>query len=104
MQKLFRKSSISLFNSGKIDKDTMHNYYMSGTRKKIKKIITIQIIITLTMCKTIYYSDRERSHKWYIKSEKYKKSLFGLRPLHKQYQSPKFEKSFQLFGHSKQKY
>lgn len=34
MQKLFRKSSISLFNSGKIDKDTMHNYYMSGNYKK----------------------------------------------------------------------
>lgn len=33
MQKLFRKASISLFNSGKIDKDTMHNYYMSGIEK-----------------------------------------------------------------------
>jgi len=36
MQKLFRKAAISLFNSGKIDKDTMHNYYMSGINKKRK--------------------------------------------------------------------
>ncbi|XP_026816728.1 NACHT and WD repeat domain-containing protein 2 isoform X2 [Rhopalosiphum maidis] len=35
MQKLFRKSSISLFNSGKIDKDTMHNYYMSVTEREV---------------------------------------------------------------------
>jgi len=31
MQKLFRKGAQSLFNSGKFDKDTMHNYFMSGT-------------------------------------------------------------------------
>jgi hypothetical protein len=30
MQKLFRKAALSLSNSGKIDKDTMHNYFMSG--------------------------------------------------------------------------
>lgn len=30
MQKLFRKSSLQLYNAGKIDKDTMHNYFMSG--------------------------------------------------------------------------
>lgn len=38
MQKLFRKASISLFNSGKIDKDTMHNYYMSGRCKNNNNI------------------------------------------------------------------
>lgn len=31
MQKLFRKGAQSLFNNGKFDKDTMHNYFMSGT-------------------------------------------------------------------------
>lgn len=30
MQKLLRKAALSLGNSGKIDKDTMHNYFMSG--------------------------------------------------------------------------
>lgn len=30
MQKLLRKAALSLTNSGKIDKDTMHNYFMSG--------------------------------------------------------------------------
>jgi hypothetical protein len=30
MQKLFRKAALSLATSGKIDKDTMHNYFMSG--------------------------------------------------------------------------
>lgn len=30
MQKLFRKAAQSLFNAGKIDKDIMHNYFMSG--------------------------------------------------------------------------
>ncbi|KAJ9592434.1 hypothetical protein L9F63_015850, partial [Diploptera punctata] len=35
MQKLFRKSSLALFNAGKIDKDTMHNYYMSVTEREV---------------------------------------------------------------------
>lgn len=35
MQKLFRKGAQSLFNSGKFDKDTMHNYFMSGKRDPI---------------------------------------------------------------------
>lgn len=30
MQKLFRKAAQSCYNAGKIDKDTMHNYFMSG--------------------------------------------------------------------------
>ena len=30
MQKLLRKAALSLANSSKIDKDTMHNYFMSG--------------------------------------------------------------------------
>jgi hypothetical protein len=30
MQKLLRKAALSLANSGKIDRDTMHNYFMSG--------------------------------------------------------------------------
>lgn len=30
MQKIFRKGAQSLYNSGKFDKDTMHNYFMSG--------------------------------------------------------------------------
>jgi hypothetical protein len=30
MQKLLRKAALSLANSEKIDKDTMHNYFMSG--------------------------------------------------------------------------
>jgi len=30
MQKLLRKAALSLANNGKIDKDTMHNYFMSG--------------------------------------------------------------------------
>lgn len=30
MQKLLRKAALSLANGGKIDKDTMHNYFMSG--------------------------------------------------------------------------
>ena len=30
MQKLFRKGAQALYNSGKFDKDTMHNYFMSG--------------------------------------------------------------------------
>ncbi|BES94311.1 NAHypothetical proteinT domain [Nesidiocoris tenuis] len=35
MQKLFRKGSLSLFNQGKIDKDIMHNYYMSVTEREV---------------------------------------------------------------------
>ncbi|XP_075987082.1 NACHT and WD repeat domain-containing protein 2 [Anticarsia gemmatalis] len=35
MQKLFRKASIQLFNAGKFDKDTMHNYYMSVTEREV---------------------------------------------------------------------
>ncbi|CAB3365460.1 Hypothetical predicted protein [Cloeon dipterum] len=35
MQKLLRKASQSLFNGGKIDKDTMHNYFMSVTEREI---------------------------------------------------------------------
>lgn len=34
MQKLFRKASSQLYVSGKIDKDTMHNYFMSGKLPK----------------------------------------------------------------------
>lgn len=30
MQKLFRKGAQSLYNSEKFDKNTMHNYFMSG--------------------------------------------------------------------------
>ncbi|XP_015115878.1 NACHT and WD repeat domain-containing protein 2 [Diachasma alloeum] len=35
MQKLFRKGAQSLFNSGKFDKDTMHNYFMSVTEREV---------------------------------------------------------------------
>ena len=35
MQKLFRKGAQSLYNSGKFDKDTMHNYFMSGNHLKL---------------------------------------------------------------------
>ncbi|CAB3255055.1 unnamed protein product [Arctia plantaginis] len=35
MQKLFRKASLQLFNAGKIDKDTMHNYFMSVTEREV---------------------------------------------------------------------
>ncbi|XP_014255655.1 NACHT and WD repeat domain-containing protein 2 isoform X2 [Cimex lectularius] len=35
MQKLFRKASLSLYNSGKISKDIMHNYYMSVTEREV---------------------------------------------------------------------
>ncbi|KAI4484543.1 hypothetical protein M0804_007109 [Polistes exclamans] len=35
MQKIFRKGAQSLFNSGKFDKDTMHNYFMSVTEREV---------------------------------------------------------------------
>ncbi|XP_012269999.1 NACHT and WD repeat domain-containing protein 2 [Orussus abietinus] len=35
MQKLFRKGAQSLFNAGKFDKDTMHNYFMSVTEREV---------------------------------------------------------------------
>ncbi|XP_008551438.1 NACHT and WD repeat domain-containing protein 2 [Microplitis demolitor] len=35
MQKLFRKGAQSLYNSGKFDKDTMHNYFMSVTEREV---------------------------------------------------------------------
>ncbi|XP_052753046.1 NACHT and WD repeat domain-containing protein 2 [Galleria mellonella] len=35
MQKLFRKASSQLYNAGKIDKDTMHNYFMSVTEREV---------------------------------------------------------------------
>ncbi|XP_011338040.1 NACHT and WD repeat domain-containing protein 2 isoform X2 [Ooceraea biroi] len=35
MQKFFRKGAQSLFNSGKFDKDTMHNYFMSVTEREV---------------------------------------------------------------------
>lgn len=41
MQKLFRKASLSLFNAGKISKEIMHNYYMSG------KLCLIELIYIL---------------------------------------------------------
>lgn len=30
MQKLFRKAALSCYNTGKLSKELMHNYYMSG--------------------------------------------------------------------------
>lgn len=33
-QKLFRKAASSLYQQGKIDKDAVHNYYMSGKHFK----------------------------------------------------------------------
>lgn len=65
MQKLFRKASISLFNSGKIDKDTMHNYYMSGIKINEKNELINSIPDQIY---DLIYSDRERSYKWHIKS------------------------------------
>ncbi|KAL7293010.1 hypothetical protein TKK_0013456 [Trichogramma kaykai] len=35
MQKLFRKGAQALYNSGKFDKDTMHNYFMSVTEREV---------------------------------------------------------------------
>ncbi|XP_014210635.1 NACHT and WD repeat domain-containing protein 2 [Copidosoma floridanum] len=35
MQKMFRKGAQSLFNNGKFDKDTMHNYFMSVTEREV---------------------------------------------------------------------
>nr|XP_049705722.1 NACHT and WD repeat domain-containing protein 2 [Helicoverpa armigera] len=35
MQKLFRKASLQLYNAGKIDKDCMHNYFMSVTEREV---------------------------------------------------------------------
>lgn len=35
MQKILRKSAASLCASGKIDKDTMHNYFMSVTEREV---------------------------------------------------------------------
>ncbi|XP_022837099.1 NACHT and WD repeat domain-containing protein 2 [Spodoptera litura] len=35
MQKLFRKASSQLYNAGKIDKDCMHNYFMSVTEREV---------------------------------------------------------------------
>jgi hypothetical protein len=32
MQKLLRKAALSLATSGQMDRDTMHNYFMSGER------------------------------------------------------------------------
>lgn len=37
MQKILRKAAASLSTTGKIDKDQMHNYFMSG-RKKMHEI------------------------------------------------------------------
>ncbi|KAG7296838.1 hypothetical protein JYU34_019694 [Plutella xylostella] len=35
MQKLFRKAALNLYNCGKIDKETMHNYFMSVTEREV---------------------------------------------------------------------
>ncbi|XP_046671615.1 NACHT and WD repeat domain-containing protein 2 [Homalodisca vitripennis] len=35
MQKLFRKAALSCYNSGKLSKDLMHNYYMSVTEREV---------------------------------------------------------------------
>ncbi|XP_026317171.1 NACHT and WD repeat domain-containing protein 2 [Hyposmocoma kahamanoa] len=35
MQKLFRKSALQLYNTGKMDKDAMHNYFMSVTEREV---------------------------------------------------------------------
>ncbi|XP_023701873.1 NACHT and WD repeat domain-containing protein 2 isoform X2 [Cryptotermes secundus] len=43
MQKLLRKAALSLANSGKIDRDTMHNYFMSVTeREVINGVLNVQ--------------------------------------------------------------
>ncbi|KDQ84119.1 Leucine-rich repeat and WD repeat-containing protein [Zootermopsis nevadensis] len=43
MQKLLRKAALSLANGGKIDKDTMHNYFMSVTeREVINGVLSVQ--------------------------------------------------------------
>ncbi|XP_048000249.1 NACHT and WD repeat domain-containing protein 2-like [Leguminivora glycinivorella] len=35
MQKLFRKASLQLYTSGKMNKDAMHNYFMSVTEREV---------------------------------------------------------------------
>ncbi|XKL66768.1 hypothetical protein PGB90_010188 [Kerria lacca] len=35
MQKLLRKAALNLFNDGKIDHETMHNYFMSVTEREV---------------------------------------------------------------------
>lgn len=50
MQKLFRKATISLYTAGKMTKDEMHNYYMSGNSvhqvKNKKLIMKILLLVT----------------------------------------------------------
>lgn len=42
MQKLFRKGAQSLYNSGKFDKETMHNYFMSGKQTKKNSSLNVR--------------------------------------------------------------
>lgn len=53
MQKLFRKSAHSLHTQGKIDDETMHNYFMSGN---YPPILFINIIFaTISDIKSIHF-------------------------------------------------
>lgn len=65
MQKLFRKGAQSLFNNGKFDKDTMHNYFMSGMRKD-------KAASSATFVNSYFLlSHRKGSDQWDLEREKY---------------------------------
>lgn len=55
MQKLFRKAALSLFTAGKISKDTMHNYFMSG-----RKRLAVRILFGVRL--RFFFSHRKRGH------------------------------------------
>lgn len=81
MQKLFRKGAQSLFNTGKFDKDTMHNYFMSGmSKKKVSSIMQSEWEHLVLIA--FLNSDRARSDQRGIERKKYQKSLFGVRAIH----------------------
>lgn len=50
MQKLLRKGSLSLYQQGKMDKEAMHNYFMSVTeREVINGILNVSCELFLTL-------------------------------------------------------
>lgn len=113
MQKILRKAAASLSTLSKIDKDTMHNYFMSGiivyvyiNTKPLYVITKPRIVKDLGNSLKAYscikcFSYGTRGYKWYFERKKYKKSLFGLHKIYKQYKLTKFEKSFIVCGYYK---
>jgi len=101
MQKLLRKAALSLANSGKMDKDTMHNYFMSGESPAAR---LWQATSFLTVVKNAWSccSNGARGDQRSVERKEHQEPLLGLRSLHQQHQPAESEEGVTLRRHPEQ--